>query len=98
MMKTTVLRSILACATGLVLSQGPAFGQACDVGWTENLFPLAGVDGEVYATFTWDDGDGPAVYIGGEFTLAGSVNASNVASWDGERWTALGDGTDGVVR
>lgn len=98
MMKTTVLRPILACVGGLAISQELAFGQSCDVGWTENLFPLAGVDGEVHATYTWDDGDGPAVYIGGEFTIAGSVNASNIASWDGQRWEALGDGTDGVVR
>ncbi|MFI4917219.1 MAG: GC-type dockerin domain-anchored protein [Phycisphaerales bacterium JB060] len=97
MMNTCVLRAFLACVCGLVLIQNVAFGQACDLGWTENLFPLAGVDGEVYATFTWDDGEGPAVYIGGDFTIAGSVNASNVASWDGERWEALGGGTDGIV-
>jgi hypothetical protein len=98
MMKTTFFRSFLASASGLLLAQAVAFGQACEVGWTENLFPLAGVDGEVHATFTWDDGGGPAVYIGGAFTIAGSVNASNVASWDGQRWEALGSGTDGVVR
>ncbi len=98
MKNVCALRPILASLGSLVFLQGVAIGQTCGFGWTENLFPLAGVDGEVYATLTWNDGDGQALYIGGEFTIAGSVNASNVARWDGERWTALGSGTGGVVR
>jgi hypothetical protein len=37
--------------------------------------------------------------IGGHFTKAGSVNALNIARWDGQRWEALGSGIgDGQVK
>jgi hypothetical protein len=38
------------------------------------------------------------LYIGGDFTMAGSVPARNVAYWDGSQWHAVGDGVDGEVR
>ena len=37
------------------------------------------------------------LYVGGEFTAAGGVSASNIAIWYGSSWTALGSGTDGLV-
>lgn len=39
----------------------------------------------------WDDGNGPALYVGGEFDFAGTEIAPNIARWDGIGWTALGD-------
>jgi len=45
----------------------------------------------------WDDGRGPALYVGGGFDHAGEVPANNIARWDGEQWEALGDGVDGGV-
>ena len=38
------------------------------------------------------------LYIGGRFTQAGGINATNVARWDGTKWHALGSGLDGPVR
>jgi hypothetical protein len=35
------------------------------------------------------------VYAGGAFTTAGSSPATNIAQWDGSRWTALGPGLAG---
>jgi hypothetical protein len=35
------------------------------------------------------------LYVGGEFTAAGSVPASHAAVWDGQSWTALGGGFSG---
>jgi hypothetical protein len=35
--------------------------------------------------------------VGGGFTMAGGVEASRVARWDGSRWSALGDGMDDRV-
>ena len=41
-----------------------------------------------------DDGK---VYVGGQFSFAGSAVAENVAMWDGTAWHGLGSGTDGIV-
>jgi hypothetical protein len=38
-----------------------------------------------------------ALYAGGEFTRAGETPASRIARWDGEAWSALGEGVDGRV-
>ncbi|MFK7759705.1 MAG: GC-type dockerin domain-anchored protein [Phycisphaerales bacterium] len=46
----------------------------------------------------WDDGTGPALYVGGRFNLAGGATVStNVAKWDGSAWSSMGDGLDGDV-
>lgn len=41
--------------------------------------------------------DGANLYVGGNFTTAGSVAATNIARWDGTQWSALGAGLDGSV-
>jgi hypothetical protein len=41
--------------------------------------------------------DGTNVYVGGLFTTAGPVSASNVAKWNGSSWSALSTGTNGSV-
>ena len=38
---------------------------------------------------------GDYLYVGGDFTGAGGVAVKNVARWDGENWSAVGDGTFG---
>jgi hypothetical protein len=48
-----------------------------------------GVDAEVWALAVYDDGSGPALFVGGNFNNAGGVPASRVARWDGSTWTAL---------
>jgi hypothetical protein len=41
---------------------------------------------------------GSDVFVGGAFTSAGGVSASNIARWDGHAWSQLpGGGTNGVV-
>lgn len=40
----------------------------------------------------FDDGSGPALYVGGQFTAAGGVTASAIARWDGQSWSAVGGG------
>lgn len=61
-----------------------------------------GIDGTVYALAVFDDGAGPALYAGGDFTSAGGLTAYNVARWDGHGWWPLSDsggtGTNGWVR
>jgi trimeric autotransporter adhesin len=37
------------------------------------------------------------LYAGGAFTMAGGINATNVAVWNGSHWSALGEGIGGLV-
>jgi hypothetical protein len=48
----------------------------------------------VYAMALHDDGSGPALYVAGNFTHAGEIEAVNVAKWDPstQTWSALGEG------
>jgi hypothetical protein len=36
--------------------------------------------------------DGKNIFVGGRFRLAGGVNATNIAKWDGTNWSPLGEG------
>ena len=36
------------------------------------------------------------IYVGGQFTTAGGVSASNIAVWNGSSWSALGTGVTGT--
>ena len=62
----------------------------CTLGWD----PTAGVpgaDGPVYATAVYDDGNGAALFVGGDFTTIGGVAApTGLARFDGTTWTAVG--------
>ena len=51
----------------------------------------------VRALTVFDDGGGPALYAGGDFTTAGGVAANRIAKWDGSSWTALGSGMNNDV-
>ncbi len=94
--------------TGPALYVGGAFATAAELplnhmaklmpnnGWA----PLAnGTNGNVFALGTFDDGlgAGEALYAGGNFSKAGSVEASRIAKWDGENWSPLGEGIDGFI-
>ena len=65
-----------------------------------DLWPLAATNGLIRAMILYDP-PGPIptlLIIGGEFSVAGTVPASNVAAWDGAVWRALGEGTNGPVK
>jgi len=75
-------------------------GPACVHLWSP--LPLgSGMNDFVRALTTYDDGTGPALYAGGQFTLAGGVTANYIARWDGTEWSPLegpaGNGVDGIV-
>jgi len=48
-----------------------------------------GLNGTLRALAVFDDGSGPALYAGGNFTTAGGVTVNGVAKWDGTEWSAL---------
>src|SRR5262245_52633400 len=58
---------------------------------------LFGVDETISAMAVFDDGSGDALYVAGDFTVAGDVAASNIAKWNGSSWSALGSGTNANV-
>jgi hypothetical protein len=60
-------------------------------------FAGSGFTPGVRALAAFDDGAGPALYAGGQFTSAGGHPASGLARWNGSTWSALGGGTDGFV-
>jgi hypothetical protein len=67
--------------------------------WTPLGSGLSGgaFGGWVTSLVVHDDGGGPELYVGGEFTHAGGVPASRVARWDGSTWSAVGAGTNNIV-
>jgi trimeric autotransporter adhesin len=66
--------------------------------WT----PVGGRVGEiadpVSALMVFDDGTGPALYVAGRFTRAGSAAANNIARLRGGVWHELSSGTDQWVQ
>jgi hypothetical protein len=58
-----------------------------------------GVNGTVYSIEVYDDhsGSGPALYVGGNFSMAGGIPAAGIAKWDGQSWSALGAGIPDTV-
>ena len=68
-------------------------------GWSALNGPLGnGIDQHAVNDLeTFDDGSGPALFVGGYFQLAGGVEANRIAKWDGTTWSALIDlGGNGV--
>lgn len=53
-----------------------------------------GTLGLVYSLAVFDDraGEGPALYVGGRFDVAGGVIASRIARWNGASWSMLASG------
>jgi len=51
----------------------------------------------VRAFCVFDDGSGPALYVGGRFTTAGATSANSIAKWNGSTWSPLSSGTSGSV-
>ena len=65
--------------------------------WAGLGTPSQGIDSEPLATAVFDDGSGPALFVGGGFATAGATSAASIAKWNGSGWTALSSGTNGTV-
>jgi len=62
--------------------------------WSALSMPSGiGIDGDtpsqVRALAVFDDGSGPSLYVGGNFSTAGGLTVNNIARWDGLNWSAL---------
>src|SRR6266852_2683735 len=60
-------------------------------------FNEPGTNGQVYATAVFDNGNGPAVYVGGNFTVAGGGDFNYISTYNGIEWGAVGPGLNGPV-
>lgn len=78
--------------------QEPHLAGGCDPHWIPTFGAATDLDDQVLAKAVFDDGSGPALYVGGAFSLAGGAPAESIARWDGESWSGVGGGVDGDVR
>ena len=65
-----------------------------DADWASLNPGIPGASNVVRAAVVDGAGD---LYIGGDFTVVGTVAASRIAKWNGTNWSALGAGMDGSV-
>jgi hypothetical protein len=90
-----------AVATVLALSAAPATFAQCQAQWLPSGGVTGGAAPTVFAMTQWDpDGPGPlrpVLVVAGEFTMAGTTPANNIATWDGTNWSALGPGIAGGI-
>lgn len=76
---------------------GGAAGDGCDPAWLPTFGELPGAQNIVWAFTTYDDGTGPALIVGGQFSAVGSLIAHGIAKWNGKEWEPLGGGINGTV-
>jgi trimeric autotransporter adhesin len=74
----------------LLFAVVPAISQD-DSNWDPNVVRLSGSEPRLSEAAVV----GSNLYVAGEFTSVNGVSANGIARWDGERWSALGEGIDG---
>jgi len=84
-----LLVSLATNTVGVVLA-----GETCRPQWSD-AFTAGGPNGLVRAVTVFDDGSGPALFVGGMFTQVADVNTNGIAKWDGSSWSAVGSGLGG---
>jgi hypothetical protein len=82
-------RTILLLGLGWLMSISPALAS-----WQQTFVGKNADDGEVLALAVDKNQN---LYAAGSFTSIGGVAANHIAKWDGEKWTALGNGRDNPV-
>ncbi len=88
---------LFACGAFRFSGAVPASGVArWDGGaWTGVAGGLSGSAALGQSLLAFDDGAGPALFVGGSFFNAGGTPASGMARWNGSAWSALGSGIQG---
>ena len=79
-------------SAGTVVTDDIARWEGSDWSALEPPRPGMGMDDLVRTLTVFDDGTGPALYAGGDFTTAGQAAAGKIAKWDGVAWSNLGAG------
>jgi trimeric autotransporter adhesin len=69
--------------------------------WNGEIWENAGITGAgvVSSWAVYDNGTGPTLYVGGNFTRASDRNANRIVRWnkETEQWNAIGSGVNGPV-
>jgi hypothetical protein len=78
---------------GSVPANGLAFWHGPTATWTA---PPAANDGTIRALAAFDDGHGPALFVGGNFQTIGGVSASCIARYDGA-WSSVNGGVSDLT-
>jgi len=75
-------------------------GGDCEPAWIPTFGAQPDLSSDVNALTVFDDGsgEGPALYVGGEFLRASGTTVNYVAKWNGSTWSALGSGMSHLVR
>jgi hypothetical protein len=81
-----------------IVTAGISPGQTCSWNDLPRFTPSPQVtDPQIVTMKVFDDGSGPALFVGGYFVAAGGVPASYIARWNGSSFAPVGGGVDGVV-
>ncbi len=91
--------SVELSASSALARVGPlSLGESttCQPSWLPTFGEHPGVDDVVYTMAVFNDGDGPALYAGGDFMTAGGASALDIARWDGSSWSPLASGMGGA--
>lgn len=90
---------ITICVLLLPLSARPVVANpqsegGCEPQWVPTFGPANAPNNWVNALLIHDDGDGPGLYVGGNFWTVGGVSMSKIARWDliDGGWSPLGAG------
>lgn len=79
-------------AAGALLTEGGQHLLRWDGTTWHPLLQHGDLDGPILDMAVWDDGTGPALYVGGSFTSVKGVEMRGVARFDGANWSALAGG------
>lgn len=72
----------------------------CSARWQSlgSQWSSLGASGGIIASTVFDDGCGPALYLGGNFKQISGIAANGIARWDGTTWAPLDSGVNGTVQ
>lgn len=87
----------LCVFASLAQAGGPTPPSALAYDWSADFHP-PGSSGKIRASAVYDDGNGPALYVAGDFLTIDNIEARYIAKWDGTSWSALGAGIKGNIR
>ena len=90
-MRGAFFSELLVCA---IATAGAARAQCLE--WNHGFGVKDGVEGVVRALAVYDDGHGPALYVGGTILTAGNVKANSLVRWTSSGWSSVGLGLDGL--